>query len=748
MDRYVLIHTENPSKLRKLLPIIKSHPGLSGCHLFLNAKKYIPWSSQDLNGIITSFRTYRAYPTDKNGIDSIVEMIDQVREGEVFIINEDCSEIPELLEEFGSGFMVCEKSKLASLNLDTKYSSLKWFLIDLISQKNRTKIDLTDESDDCRRYLEKVNSPLFLERVIYIDGGMGDHVMALPLLNRISEEVYICCKYPHVFSNLNFKGSVYWHDELFGGYNRFVYSFGSSNNSKTIVDAFFDMYGIQRLETDVLKYLGDRVKFDINTSDKKIAIIGTSASKHDGRHSNKNWVSIRWMKLVNELKIKGFYVVQAGSESDDQIPNVDLKFLDKPLENLAWLIEQSDLWISVDTFLHHFAAAIKPKSGVCLTPFYNDHAKHPGVTYIEKDCGKNYYDRRWWLDWQQPERKESMQLIQLEDVVKKIKTTKRIVVYSAGTIDDNCSNWRVFQQYTGLEGFEFIHKDTFGPNIEEDLTADVVIIGRPFIYCLGHIKYLRSNGIKVILDYDDPLPYVNLNDPAFFESNIETVQLYRNCDLITTSTNNLKYYFSHYTEVKCEVLPNVINPKYINERKTDNEDKIILGWFGSRGHIESVVLIKDVLLKILNELDNVYLNIYSDNPDIYSLLVHEKVSYYNYNRNFLEFQNTVGDIDINLAPLSENFMNLMKSNIRIILPGYKGIPSVVSNFAEYKDLGTENVLICNNEEDWYKNIVKLITDKKTYKKYSENIKSKINSGYSFESWNETKRNLLNSLIDG
>jgi len=427
MDRYVLVHTENPSKLKVLLTLIKSHPEFSGCHLFLNSKKYIPWEIQELNGIITSFRTYRAYPTDKNEVDSIVEMINQVRDGEVFIVDENCLEISELLEDVRYDFLLCEKSKLSSLNLDTKYSSLKWFLIDLLSQKNNSKINLTDESEDCKRYLKKISNPLFFEKIIYIDGGMGDHVMSLPLINRISNEVYVCCKYPQVFSGLNFKGSVYWHDELFGGYSRFVYSFGSSNNSETIVDAFFDMYGIKRLETDALRYLGNRVKIDINTSDKKIAIISTSASKHDGKHSNKNWVSIRWMKLVNELKLRGFYVVQAGSEPDDQIPNVDLKFLDKPLENLAWLIEQSDLWISVDTFLHHFAASIKPSIGICLTPFYNDHAKHPGVTYIEKDCGKNYHDRRWWLDWQQPERKECMELISLNDVISATPIIKKLV---------------------------------------------------------------------------------------------------------------------------------------------------------------------------------------------------------------------------------------------------------------------------------------------------------------------------------
>jgi hypothetical protein len=113
-------------------------------------------------------------------------------------------------------------------------------------------------------------------------------------------------------------------------------------------------------------------------------------------------------------------VIQVGSIKDNQIPIVDLKFLDKPISNLASLVDSSDLWLSVDTYFHHFASAIKPSVGICLTPFYNDHAKHVGVRYLEKDCGKNYWDRRWWLDLQQPERKECMDLITVEDVLNMV----------------------------------------------------------------------------------------------------------------------------------------------------------------------------------------------------------------------------------------------------------------------------------------------------------------------------------------
>jgi ADP-heptose:LPS heptosyltransferase len=149
-------------------------------------------------------------------------------------------------------------------------------------------------------------------------------------------------------------------------------------------------------------------------------LICTSAAKIQGLDSNKDWRDVRWFKLVNELQKIGYFVIQVGSKSDNQIPNVNLKFLDKPLPNVADLVDKCSLWVSVDTFFHHFASAIKPEVGICLTPFYNDHAKHLGVTYIEKDCGKDFSERRWWLDSQQPERKECMDLIQLQDVLNNI----------------------------------------------------------------------------------------------------------------------------------------------------------------------------------------------------------------------------------------------------------------------------------------------------------------------------------------
>ena len=417
----VIIHTENKNSLSKVLSLLDKHPSRNKFSLLLHCKDYIAWEDPTLNKLITSFREYYAYPTQKNSVSSVVELITRVKDEKILLLDENLDNFDlTLLDEDNFSSLFFRKKDLFSSNLDTKYQTIKWFIIDLLSQIKGTRVQSYEKSVDSNRYSQKINSSLFKEKIIYIDGGVGDHIMALPLLNKISKDVYVSCKYPFVFEHLPLKGIIHWTEELFGGYERFVYSYASNNNSKTIIDAFFGLYGYERAKSDVLRYYGPKTPIDIG--DKlKIVLICTSAAKINGIDSNKDWRDVRWLKLVHELKKKNYYVIQVGSTKDNQIPNVDLKFLDKPIDEISYLVDNCSLWVSVDTYFHHLASAVKPEVGICLTPSYNDHAKHQGVKYIEKSCGKDFSDRKYWLDLQQPERKECMDLIQVQDVLKEIK---------------------------------------------------------------------------------------------------------------------------------------------------------------------------------------------------------------------------------------------------------------------------------------------------------------------------------------
>lgn len=945
MKLTVVIHTEDKDKLSKLFKLIEKNPNKKYFSIYLHAKGYVPWEDDELKKVIVSYSRYNAFPTLKSKIESVIEIITKVKDDRILILDEDCDFFN--LNEWDDSklnFLLSSKEDIIKLNLDTKYQTLKWFIVDLISQKNKTKVGISDDSEDSIRYFKKIESPIFYDKIIYVDGGMGDHIMALPLLEKIQNDIHICCKYPFVFEHLNFKGSIHWNDDLFGGYRRFVYEHGSVNNSKTIIDAFFEMYGYVRYEDDLLIYNGNREKNQIDTNGKPIALICSSAAKIENLDSNKDWRDIRWLKLVHELKKRNYYVVQVGTIKDSQIPTVDLKYLDKPLNGLASLIDESSLWISVDTFFHHFASSIKPNVGICLTPFYNDHAKHKGVTYIEKDCGKNFSDRKWWMDLQQPERKECMDLIQLEDVLPyiKVKTNKIGVLYNVNkdnihllefssknsrsfsdliivkfddysleerlmvlknsrTIDefliqdddvifedmdfkvilsadeivekyqitsvtndmirdnvdvavcdvithfknlnyvitnqdkftkslvfrlgggseiktydylklhnlsltydnktdenfsmsfnsfyysnisevthngvkynvtyndisnlkieslvkvvcisngpnDNCSNWRVFQPFDRFEnGINYELDLSAKFDFERDKNVDVVIIGRPVYNCLHYLKRLRDNGVKVIVDYDDVFPISNLYDSKYYDSYSEILKiLLTECDMVTTTNNKLKYYFEQHSPAPVEVFPNIVKDGLISKKNYKNIDKIILGWYGSGGHINSLKIINKDVLRILDEFENVYLYLYTEKQDIIDLFKHDKVKFIDYNHNFYEFQNSINEIDINLSPIEETYINFCKSDIRVQLTGYKGIPSIVSDFSEYKEFANLNggSLVCKNDE-WYDKIKSLILDKEKYNDLLERTKQTIDEYFNYSKWLEIKDDKIKKLI--
>jgi hypothetical protein len=941
----IIIHTENETKLLTLLDQLHQHPLKSQFYtLQVNCKGYTPWTNPIALDKLTTLvsKEYIITPTHNQSVSSIVELISKTKTDYSLIIDESNTHFDfKDWDILNNTYLLAKTNDLLRCNQDTNYQHIKWFIADLISQKTKY-IFSSDNTLDSERYNKKVLNPLFYERIIYVDGGLGDHVMIYPLLEKIGKDCYISCIYPFSLEHIKCKGFVDWTDELFGGYKQFVYTYGSTNNTPTIIEAFFKMYGEKRESQDILNYTGPKTKFE-NTTGKPLALVCISAAKIGGQESNKDWPEIRWFKLIYKLKQLGYHVIQVGSHKDNQIPlsvtqivkspycpgGVDGKFLDKSIPELAGLIDESSLWLSVDTFFHHFASSIKPNVGICLTPFYNDHAKHPKVNYVEKDCGKDYYDRRWWLDSQQAERKECMNLITVDDVLKTVeeitikykigviydvnehnkhlldfslKNTKQFsdniiinhssvnindnikqlkeencdfyiklnadeiyefkeiekvikdmvinnidvgytnvinyfknlnyvidikdnfkpviykinpernktkkyndlkchnftytydtnkdesfkdtsrkfyyynitnilinknkyniidndirhlkleglikVTYYTNGPHDNCSNWRAYLPFDRFENG--INYQLLGNNIniERDKCMDVIILNRPMINLIGYIRLMQQNKVKVISDFDDALPYVRVWSDIFIESYKEMLDIMWETDMIITTNEKLKYYFNLHTQKPIELSPNIVKSNLITSFKKENKDKIILGWYGSEGHLHNILMMNKAVLKILDEFDNVYLKLQTNNEEIIDAFKHPKTILCPYKSNFYEFLNDLDDIDINLAPLEEDYINLHKSDIRIQLAAIKGIPSVATNFSEYKVFGElKGGALLTENNNWYESLKSLVTDKNKIKELSVKAKETIDEYYNYNKWSKLRDKIIINLIE-
>ena len=130
----------------------------------------------------------------------------------------------------------------------------------------------------------------------------------------------------------------------------------------------------------------------------KIVIAAYAAKLATDKVNPKNYPM--WGEVVRLLNEAGHEVTQIGCDGEARIHGVAHFLLNWPLERLKWLIENSDLWISVDSFLPHLCATEGLKTGIVLWGVSDDRIwGYPHNINLVKDYK---YLRKWqfahWKD--------------------------------------------------------------------------------------------------------------------------------------------------------------------------------------------------------------------------------------------------------------------------------------------------------------------------------------------------------------
>jgi hypothetical protein len=289
------------------------------------------------------------------------------------------------------------------------------------------KNDTTRMNDKIYIYADKDND-VNKYPIIYIDGAMGDHIMALPLIRTYKDGVIVCSKFNQFYKNIaNIKSFIDWNDNLFGGLGFHMYEYGSYLNKELITKAYSEMYGrihneslfyFNEIERDVLSNVEEQIN-NLNIKNKLVCISPFSSNNPNGELSNKNWKSTCWIEVIDYLQKLGMFVIQLGRSGDDELPTVNQIYFDKSFEQLSATIKNSELVIAVDSFVHHLSSAIGTKT-ICLTPINNEHAFHKNTKYIYKNIDNIGLTNKWMIDAQQSERKKSMNLINTNDVLVEV----------------------------------------------------------------------------------------------------------------------------------------------------------------------------------------------------------------------------------------------------------------------------------------------------------------------------------------
>ena len=130
---------------------------------------------------------------------------------------------------------------------------------------------------------------------------------------------------------------------------------------------------------------------------KKIIISPYARALPIKKRNAKNYP---WFKeIVEELNKIGYYVIQIGTKEEKEIEGVKEFIKNKTIEEIAKILKDSYLWISVDNMVQHLANTIN-KRGIVIygksNPKNFGYSQNINVIKDEKYFRKDQFS--WWMN--------------------------------------------------------------------------------------------------------------------------------------------------------------------------------------------------------------------------------------------------------------------------------------------------------------------------------------------------------------
>jgi len=301
------------------------------------------------------------------------------------------------------------------------------------------------------------------------------------------------------------------------------------------------------------------------------------------------------------------------------------------------------------------------------------------------------------------------------------------------------------------------------PLIDE---ADIVVFGRTNnLFCSDAFKYAKDKGKVVGYEVDDLTfgkkgAFRKTNKPGDKSLNEYIGEHLKGADFVTVSTNYLKkeaaklrgsdenvYIVKNRLDLDSleEVMPEIKKPK---------DDEIRIGWAGGKYHIDKLIKMKNVFLKLHKKHGNKLKFVFKGFDDSNMITEKEKaklkefkdifeqngIKYelnpYTQAGNWKDYYRDLGDLklDIFFAPMKSNAPHEAKSELKYLEAAYVGAPIVVPAIGGHKDAITHNengMLVSPEDQDrgFYKSIDDLISDPEKRYRIAKRARKDIKDNY-------------------
>jgi hypothetical protein len=246
---------------------------------------------------------------------------------------------------------------------------------------------------------------------------------------------------------------------------------------------------------------------------------------------------------------------------------------------------------------------------------------------------------------------------------------------------------------------------------------------------------LYKTKVKIILDYDDAIFHNYDKNKRYtirylFKNKIKVIAKYAH--LIITGSPYLTKYFLQFNKEVIEIPTSIVFRKYDNCLKSTKNDRISIGWIGSKSTSINVINISHVIEVILNNNPNVTFKLMGFDKSLEYLLNFSNVEFYEWSENQELF--FLNSIDLGIMPLANTFFNQGKCGFKLIQYMSVGKPTISSPLeANIKINRNGNNMFANSNQEWFVCFNKFIANTTFYKDVGFKNKEIARKHYSVES---------------
>jgi glycosyltransferase involved in cell wall biosynthesis len=261
-------------------------------------------------------------------------------------------------------------------------------------------------------------------------------------------------------------------------------------------------------------------------------------------------------------------------------------------------------------------------------------------------------------------------------------------------------------------------------NFDVIADSDFIIIQRDFPrfvdICDAIVDKARTLNKLIIYDIDDlltELPKTHPDYQYYKSAQAPILAFVVQADIVTCPTKQLHEYLLQFND-NVTILPNYLNDQLwkLRQPSKNNNDEVplVIGYMGSRSHINDLAMISPVLSKILDKFGEKVIFRSWGTPLPEDLNKHFNAEFIDIGLvSYREFADYFSQQTCNvfIAPLEQNNFNQCKSPLKFLEYTSLGVAGVYINISPYSTVinhGQNGYLAASNEE-WYIAIESLLT---------------------------------------